>query len=179
VPSPSSAAVYNIFRSCLNELVRTSLLSVKTSDDKDHVAKLPKPSLQPALQMTQSSPPPRKRRRATRVPSPPPTEKSEAWVEIPVTSSPLKEPANEELCAVPTLPATLMSQYQDTSSPGQRIWKLAQKCQGLHLSGRTLRRLPVLGLAMHTWGGEVGMDEAIGALEKAVEEEVVAVQAEN
>lgn len=71
-----------------------------------------------------------------------------------------------------------MSQCQDMLSPGQRIWKLAQKCQGLHLSGRTLRRLPVLGLAMYTWGGEVGMDEAIGALEKAVEEEVVAVQAE-
>jgi hypothetical protein len=71
-----------------------------------------------------------------------------------------------------------MSQYQDTSSPGQRIWKLAQKCQGLHLSGRTLRRLPVLGLAMYTWGGEVGMEEAIGALEKAVEEEFVAVKAE-
>jgi hypothetical protein len=31
---------------------------------------------------------------------------------------------------------------------------------------------------MYTWGGEVGMDEAIGALEKAVEEEVVAVRAE-
>jgi hypothetical protein len=178
VPSPSSAAVYNIFRSCLNELVRTSLLSVRNSGGKDNVTKSLKPSLQPELQMVQSSPPPRKRRRATRVPSPPPTEKGEAWVEIPVTSSPLKEPANEGICAIPTLAATLMSQYQDTSSPGQRIWKLAQKCQGLHLSGRTLRRLPVLGLAMYTWGGEVGMDEAIGALEKAVEEEVVAVRAE-
>jgi hypothetical protein len=178
VPSPSSAAVYNIFRSCLNELVRTSLLSAKYSGAKDKVTNFQKPSLQPALSMAQSSPPPRKRRRATRVPLPPPTEIGEAWVKIPVTSSPLKEPANEELCAIPTLPATLMCQNQDTSSPGQRVWKLAQKCQGLHLSGRTLRRLPVLGLAMYTWGGEVGMDEAIGALEKAVEEEVVAVHAE-
>ena len=69
-----------------------------------------------------------------------------------------------------------MSQCQDTSSPGQRIWLLAQKCQGLHLSGRTLRRLPVLGLAMYTWGGEVGLEEAVEALERAVEEEVVALK---
>lgn len=67
-----------------------------------------------------------------------------------------------------------MSQCQDMSSPGQRIWLLAQKCQGLNLSGRTLRRLPVLGLAMYTWGGEVGIEEAVGALERAVEEEVIA-----
>lgn len=71
-----------------------------------------------------------------------------------------------------------MSQCQDISNPGQRIWVLAQKCQGLHLSGRTLRRLPVLGLAMYTWGGEVGMEEAVGALKRAVEEEVVASNVE-
>jgi len=82
------------------------------------------------------------------------------------------------MSAVPTLAAMLMSQCQDSSSPGQRIWLLAQKCQGLHLSGRTLRRLPVLGLAMYTWGGEVGLEEAVGALERAVEEEVVAFKVE-
>jgi hypothetical protein len=71
-----------------------------------------------------------------------------------------------------------MSECQDTSSPGQRIWLLAQKCQGLHLSGRTLRRLPVLGLAMYTWGGKIGIEEAIGALERAVEEKIVAVKVE-
>lgn len=72
-----------------------------------------------------------------------------------------------------------MSQCQDPSSTGQRIWQLAQKCQGLSLSGRTLRRLPVLGLAMYTWGGEVGMHEAVGALEKAVAEEVAAMKTES
>lgn len=71
-----------------------------------------------------------------------------------------------------------MSQDLETSSPGQRIWLLAQKCQGLHLSGRTLRRLPVLGLAMYTWGGEIGLEEAVGALERAVEEEIIALKVE-
>lgn len=69
-----------------------------------------------------------------------------------------------------------MVQGQDSTSHGQRIWLLAQKCQGLQLSGRTLRRLPVLGLAMYTWAGDVGMSEAIGALEKAVDEEVTAMR---
>jgi len=77
---------------------------------------------------------------------------------------------------IPTLPATLMAHHQDATSPGQRIWRLAQKCQGFSFSGRTLRRLPVLGLAMYTWGGHIGMDEAIEALEKAVDEEVTAIE---
>jgi hypothetical protein len=80
---------------------------------------------------------------------------------------------------IPTLPATLMAQQQDATSPGQRIWRLAQKCQGFNFSGRTLRRLPVLGLAMYTWGGHIGMDEGIEALEKAVDEEVTAMESRN
>lgn len=176
MPSPSSSAVYKIFRSCLNELIRTGLLSVRDSGDKDVATDNPRSSPQPQpKQISQASSPSRKRRRVTRNLSPPPTEEAESYAHVHLNSSPLKEPAIDELYAVPTLPATLMSQCQDASSPGQRIWKLAQKCQGICLSGRTLRRLPVLGLAMYTWGGEVGIDEAIGALEKAVEEEVVAI----
>lgn len=179
MPSPSSAAVYNIFRSCLNELARTKLLSPTAIGKKDDPIAFPSPSAQLLPQeIAQSPPPARKRRRTARHLSPPPTKKSEAYIDIPVTSSPLKEPAKDEIFAIPTLAATLMSQCQDISNPGQRIWVLAQKCQGLHLSGRTLRRLPVLGLAMYTWGGEVGMEEAVGALKRAVEEEVVASNVE-
>lgn len=69
-----------------------------------------------------------------------------------------------------------MVQGQDFTSYGQRVWLLAQRCQSLQLSGRTLRRLPVLGLAMYTWGGDVGMNEAMGALEKAVNEELLATE---
>lgn len=99
-------------------------------------------------------------------------------MDISITSSPLKEPTNDEVSDIPTLAATLISQCQDASSLGQRIWLLAQKCQGLHLSGRTLRRLPVLGLAMYTWGGEIRLEEAVGVLERAVEEEVAASNVE-
>jgi hypothetical protein len=31
---------------------------------------------------------------------------------------------------------------------------------------------------MYTWGGEIGLEEAVGALERAVEEEVVALKVE-
>jgi hypothetical protein len=174
VPPPSSAAVYDIFRSCLNELIRTSLLTADSLSNKDGSSNFPSPSPKQCPTQTPQAPPPaRKRRRVAKNPSPPPSDKPEAFIHVPVASFLMKEPTS-----VPTLPATLMSECQDPSSPGQRVWKLAQKCQGLHLSGRTLRRLPVLGLAMYTWGGEVGMDEAIGALEKAVEEETVATQPE-
>jgi hypothetical protein len=31
---------------------------------------------------------------------------------------------------------------------------------------------------MYTWGGEIGFEEAVGALERAVEEEVIASKVE-
>lgn len=101
------------------------------------------------------------------------------YVHIVTSPSPVNEAFDDEKEEILTLPATLMAQQQDATSPGQRIWRLAQKCQGFNFSGRTLRRLPVLGLAMYTWGGHIGMDEAIEALEKAVDEEVTAMESRN
>lgn len=68
-----------------------------------------------------------------------------------------------------------MAECEGPLSSGRRIWELAQKCEGLRLSGRTLRRLPMLGLAMYTWGGQIRMNDALGALEQAVEEELIAM----
>lgn len=62
------------------------------------------------------------------------------------------------------------SNHPNPQSPGERVWALAQNCQGF--SGRTLRRLPILGLAMHTWGGKCSLGDAISALEKAAEQEL-------
>jgi hypothetical protein len=126
-----------------------------------------------------SSPPARKRRRIAADLTPTPTKQPTAYVHINVSPSPADEIFDGGKQKIPTLPATLMAQQQDATSPGQRIWRLAQKCQGFNFSGRTLRRLPVLGLAMYTWGGHIGMDEAIEALEKAVDEEVTAMESRN
>ena len=60
------------------------------------------------------------------------------------------------------------------SSPGYRVWTLAQRCEGF--SGRTLRRLPILGLAMYTWGGHCSLQDAVSALEAAVDQELIAVR---
>lgn len=59
-------------------------------------------------------------------------------------------------------------------SPGSKVWALAQRCVGF--SGRALRRLPVLGLAMYTWGGACALSEAVAALEAAVVQELVIVE---
>ena len=60
-------------------------------------------------------------------------------------------------------------------SAGERLWCLAQKCEGF--SGRTLRRLPILGLAMYTGMGQCLLDDAVGALEAAVNQELMAMRA--
>lgn len=138
----------------------------------DHPVSLPSPTLHTAKDPR----PVRKKRRGATNPTPPPSKKGEAYVHIPATSSPVKELAPDGANTIPTLPSTLMVQGQDSTGHGQRVWQLAQRCQSLQFSGRTLRRLPVLGLAMYTWGGEVGMNEAIGALEQAVAEEIQAMK---
>lgn len=94
---------------------------------------------------------------------------------VPTSSSMQGDQCHEQELEIPTLASTLMAKCEDPRSPGQRIWELAQKCEGLCLSGRMLRRLPMLGLAMYTWGGQIRMAGAIGALEKAVGEESIAM----
>ncbi len=123
VPSPSPAAIYNILRSCLNELIRSNLVNATTT------------TAQTA---------------------------TETWTLL--SSTP-------ELPTLSHVQIHLMDLSQ-SHTPGYRVWALAaQKCAGF--SGRTLRRLPILGLAMYTWGGEsVPLDEAVAALEAAVEQEV-------
>jgi len=124
VPSPSPAAIYNILRSCLNELIRSNLVNATTTTTVQT----------PEQTWTLLSPPPN----------------------------------------LPTLSHVQIHLMDPTQShtPGYRVWALAsQKCAGF--SGRTLRRLPILGLAMYTWGGEsVTLEEAVAALEAAVEQEV-------
>ena len=58
----------------------------------------------------------------------------------------------------------------DISSPGNRIWAIARRCEGL--SGRVLRRLPVLSLAKYTWSSDCTLDTAILALERTVQEKI-------
>lgn len=124
IPSPSPAAIYNIFRSCLNELVRSSLIDTAQTTE-------PEP--------TESTP--------------------EQWELTDITP-------------IPTFAEMKVKLLNQPQSPGRRLWATAQRCEGL--SGRTLRRLPILGLAMYTWGGDCTMQDAISALEAAVEQELEA-----
>jgi hypothetical protein len=164
IPSPSPQAIYNIFRSCLNELVRASLIDMAAADPgpRSAVASSSSPS-------TESSAP--KRRAITRAKS----------KQTPASES-LPTPARENLpppsSALTTLGPVTIPPFADMTivdhnkpeSPGRLVWALAQQCDGL--SGRTLRRLPILGLAMHTWGGDCSLHDAIAALDGAIKQEL-------
>ncbi|KAK3642278.1 hypothetical protein LTR56_010855 [Elasticomyces elasticus] len=146
IPSPSPAAIYNIFRSCLNELLRSSLVStttVQVTARKTVTRGVSKDPRRTKIQAVSSSP--------------------EPWA---VISAP----------EVPTFSEVQIELMDKPQSAGYRVWALAQRCEGF--SGRTLRRLPILGLAMYTWGGEsVTLDDAISALEAAVNQELTVAKA--
>jgi len=162
IPSPSPAAIYNIFRSCLNELVRSSLIDSSVESNP------------PAINLAPSTPPPKTSKPATR------TSKNKRKlddidaVEVPSSSSADTWSLISKPQSIPTFSEMKVKFSNLPSSPAHRVWTLAQRCQGL--SGRTLRRLPILGLAMYTWGGVCSLPEAVSALEKAVEQEMVVVR---
>lgn len=162
IPSPSPAAIYNIFRSCLNELVRSSVVDPAAGQVSSRTLALTTPT-KTAADISKPAP------RSTRSTKAKASSRPKTSSNLP-TSSP--EPWN--VVSAPTIPSFAeMMVYQSArpTSPGSRVWTLAQKCQGF--SGRTLRRLPILGLAMYTWGGDCSLDDAVAALEKAVEQEVL------
>ncbi|TLD39454.1 pachytene checkpoint component Pch2 [Venturia nashicola] len=131
VGNPSSKAAYEIFRSCLNELVRCGILlpnNVDPSQDEDDPM---------SLIQYPSSPP------STN--SPPPS-------------------------FFPSLLEVNVHLWDQPQAPGKKLWDIAQKCDGL--SGRTLRRLPFLSLAMYTYSEECSVDEGLEALQLAVTEEL-------
>ncbi|KAK3677613.1 hypothetical protein LTR78_002463 [Recurvomyces mirabilis] len=129
IPSPSAEAVYEILRSCLNEMIRITLIDMPIVPKKAS----------------------KKRKGGTDAKS------DEPWTKVTTTG-------------VPTFSETQLYHLSDVQSAGARVWSIAQQCQGF--SGRTLRRLPILGLAMYTWGGQISLQDAISALEAAVEQEL-------
>lgn len=156
IPSPSPAAIYNIFRSCLNELVRSSLVNVADQQVSVRASTSSSATLSssPRKPVTRSKKATGKAKTQTKAPSSSP----EPWD---IVSAP----------SIPTFSATQVSQFSKTPSAGRRVWEIAEKCEGF--SGRTLRRLPILGLAMYTWGGNCSLDDAVSALEAAVDQELM------
>ncbi|KAE9963921.1 hypothetical protein BLS_008793 [Venturia inaequalis] len=131
VGNPSKKAAYEIFRSCLNELVRCGILlpdNVNLSQDEDDPMSL------------------------IQCPSSPPS---------------LKSPPASFFPSLLEVNVHLWDQHQ---APGRKLWDIAQKCGGL--SGRTLRRLPFLSLAMYTYREECSVSEGLEALRLAVTEEL-------
>jgi hypothetical protein len=170
IPTPSIAAIYNIFRSCLNELVRSSLVNPSETVPNPPEARKSRSMLAAS---SSSSPP----KHTTRSKTYGKAKLQKSAVQAP-TSSPepwnLINTKNED--TIPTFAEMKVrsSTHPNPQSPAERVWALAQKCEGF--SGRTLRRLPILGLAMYTWGGDCSLRTAVSALEKAVEQELAVVK---
>lgn len=74
--------------------------------------------------------------------------------------------------AAPTIPSydELIHHWAFSESPGSQVWAVARKCKGM--SGRTLRRLPGLALAMYTYSDSCTFTEAMAALNVVVEQEL-------
>lgn len=154
IPAPSPAAIYNIFRSCINELVRSNLVDASTP---------PAPATD--IKSTAEG-----RRRSTRSQSTPSKQLSSP-------SSPIPSSTTIRMENIPTFSEMQIRHAHLPDSPAARVWSLAQRCRGL--SGRTLRRLPILGLALYTWGGDCNLHESVSALEAAVEQELLVVNRSN
>lgn len=157
IPSPSPQAIFEIFRSCLNELVRSGVVDSAATQV----------SVESAAGKVSSSPSSSKRRAVSRcssasTPSPVKLDSSPDWtlLDMPTT--------------IPTWLEVRICQHNQPDSLGNRVCALAEKCKGF--SGRTLRRLSILGLARYTWGGSCSMHDAVVALGAAVEDELVAKQ---
>ncbi|KAM3415060.1 hypothetical protein BST61_g10195 [Cercospora zeina] len=72
--------------------------------------------------------------------------------------------------SIPTLEEMQIAYHDQPQAACQRLWAIARKCEGF--SGRRLRRLPIHGLAMYTWCSTYSLDDAVTALEAAVDEEL-------
>jgi hypothetical protein len=139
VGNPSTKAAYEIFRSCLNELVRCRILTPDPSD--------------PALNSVLDEDDPMSL-----------IQYSSLEIDTPSQSQPRR--AN----FFPSLTEVNVHLWDQPEAPGSKLWAIAQKCQGL--SGRALRRLPFLALAMYTYREECSVGEGLEALQLAVSEEV-------
>ncbi|KAF2090825.1 AAA-domain-containing protein, partial [Saccharata proteae CBS 121410] len=122
VPNPEPRAVYEILRSCLNELIRCEIIT--TTGHQEQVS---------------------------------PTSDSATDDSYPDSSFVLVDQAS-----IPSFAEMNVHLWDQPNSPAMRLWNIAQKCESM--SGRSLRRLPALALAMHTFSDPCSIYEALEAL---------------
>lgn len=77
------------------------------------------------------------------------------------------EPIEEDY-AVPNLAETRIAFHDMPDSTPQKLWTLAQMCDGV--SGRTLRRLPLKALAMHAYSTPYTMNDTLEAIRLVIQD---------
>ncbi|KAF2405311.1 pachytene checkpoint component Pch2 [Trichodelitschia bisporula] len=75
---------------------------------------------------------------------------------------------------LPSLAEVEIHLWNRPEAPGSRLWAIAQNCRGF--SGRSLRRLPMLSIAMYTYGEACTIEEALHAMATAVGEEIARME---
>ncbi|KAF2759327.1 pachytene checkpoint component Pch2 [Pseudovirgaria hyperparasitica] len=131
VPNPCPRAIYEIFRTCINELLRTGVLVPSKSNNED-----PNLNMRPESPLSQS-----------------------------VHDFVLIEPIS-----IPRFAEMEIRLYDQPHAPARKLWIISQKADGL--SGRTLRKLPFLALALYTFTEPSTIHEGLYALSLAVEHEL-------
>ncbi|KAL1304626.1 hypothetical protein AAFC00_003591 [Neodothiora populina] len=123
VPSPCESAIYEIFRSTLNQLIRAGIVI-------------------PSLWQIDSM-----------------------WQVNGIGSLYSKEDAAAH-GMIPDWDSVIETMDQP-DHPVQMLAALAQKCKGI--SGRKLKKLPLLSITKYTWGDNCPLDDALAAMKRAVE----------
>ncbi|KAF2809959.1 AAA-domain-containing protein [Mytilinidion resinicola] len=138
VPCPRAEAIFDIFRSSINELIRCELL-VPSPDPKDVVVWHPRVPMKVHYE--------------------------HAWE----TDACWRKEFAEAKFIFP-LHVTITNLNHRPNSPSRRVLRAAKRCVGL--SGRTLRRLPFLALAMYTDREPCKVYEGLAALSRAIDVEL-------
>lgn len=63
--------------------------------------------------------------------------------------------------------------YPNPQTSESKVWELAMRCE--HVSGRALRRVPFMALAMYVDDDACSLSQAVAAIELAVRDEMVSV----
>ncbi|MCJ1376729.1 hypothetical protein MMC20_007974 [Loxospora ochrophaea] len=163
VPQPCAEARYEIYRMCYLDLAKARIIAPISS-----------------LDGTVSKPTPLHNRNT-------PPETAVASITSPsdgasLLPSPREQGTPQETSAVrlenhwsiidshilPSYDLMQLHFWLELASPARKLWDIAERSKGL--SGRALRRLPILSLAMHTMKDPCPIEEALDALSQAVED---------
>ncbi|KAF2185101.1 AAA-domain-containing protein [Zopfia rhizophila CBS 207.26] len=156
VETPNNECAYEIFRSVINELIKNGLVFFDASDfQHDSILH----ETLPEIPIVGDSSPMISNSSSLHVPSP----------SLLVRTSESYDSSLDNLLYIPELGWVGIHLFHCTKTAPRELWRIARKASGL--SGRTLRRLPILAMAKYTIEEPCDLHELLAALKTVVKEE--------